>query len=79
MALLLIRLLIKGYHGNIHKLILTLLLLLQTQVCVQQTCLDLLRLGMNVHILADGCSSRSQVDRLFAYEVSNNNYHVILT
>ena len=23
---------------------------------------------MNVHILADGCSSRSQVDRLFAYE-----------
>ena len=36
---------------------------------MQQTCLDLLGRGMNVHILADGCSSRSQVDRLFAFEV----------
>ena len=44
-------------------------LLFQTQVCVQQTCLNLLGRGMNVHILADGCSSRSQVDRLFAFEV----------
>lgn len=43
--------------------------LLQTQVCVQQTCLDLLERGMDVHLLADGCSSRSQVDRIFALEV----------
>ena len=41
----------------------------QTQVCVQQTTLDLLSRGLDVHIVADGCSSRSQVDRLFALDV----------
>jgi isochorismate hydrolase len=41
---------------------------IETQVCVQQTTLDLLERGYNVHIVADGCSSRSQVDRLFAFE-----------
>lgn len=41
----------------------------QTQVCVQQTTLDLLDRGYDVHVLADGASSRSQVDRLFALEV----------
>ena len=41
----------------------------QTQVCVQQTTLDLLSRGFDVHVIADGCSSRSQVDRLFALEV----------
>ena len=39
------------------------------QVCVQQTALDLLDKGYDVHILADGCSSRSQVDRMLALEV----------
>ncbi|CAI8013728.1 Isochorismatase domain-containing protein 2 [Geodia barretti] len=38
------------------------------QVCVQQTALDLLDKGYDVHILADGCSSRSQVDRMLALE-----------
>lgn len=40
------------------------------QVCVQQTTLDLLAKGYDVHILADACSSRTQVDRIFALEVS---------
>ena len=45
-------------------------LFLQTQVRVQQTALDLLGEGMDVHILADGVSSQCQVDRIFAIEVS---------
>ncbi|XP_003382772.1 PREDICTED: isochorismatase domain-containing protein 2-like [Amphimedon queenslandica] len=41
---------------------------IETQVCVQQTCLDLIERGFDVHVVADGCSSRSQVDRFFAFE-----------
>jgi len=40
----------------------------QTQVCVQQTALDLINWGYDVHVLADAVSSRSQVDRIFALE-----------
>ena len=36
---------------------------------MQQTTLDLLGRGYDVHIVADGVSSRSQVDRMFALEV----------
>lgn len=55
-------------------------------MCVQQTALDLLDRGFDVHVLADGASSRSQVDRLFALEVRvrvqfvtllASEYHVI--
>ena len=42
----------------------------QTQVCVQQTALDMVQRGYDVHVVADGVSSRTQVDRLFALEVS---------
>ena len=38
-------------------------------MCVQQTTLDLLNIGFEVHIVADGVSSRSQVDRMLAIEV----------
>ncbi|WP_411025451.1 isochorismatase family protein [Salmonella sp. s55004] len=41
---------------------------IETQVCVQQTTLDLLERGIDVHIIADACSSRSMVDRMFAFE-----------
>ena len=41
---------------------------IETQVCVQQTALDLLGNGFDVHVIADGVSSRTQVDRLFALE-----------
>ena len=39
-------------------------------MCVQQTTLDLLAKGFDVHVVADGVSSRSQIDRLFAIEVN---------
>ena len=42
---------------------------MQTHVCVQQTVIDLLLLGYEVHVVADACSSRSQIDRLIAIEV----------
>lgn len=41
-------------------------------MCVQQTTLDLLSLGYDVHVLADGVSSRTQVDRLLAIEVRDS-------
>ena len=44
--------------------------LTQTQVCVQQTALDLIARGFNVHVVADAVSSRTLVDRMFALDVS---------
>ena len=37
---------------------------------MQQTALDLLGRGYDVHVIADGVSSRTQVDRIFAIEVT---------
>ena len=50
--------------------------LYQTQVCVQQTALDLVGRGFDVHVLADAVSSRTQVDRMFALDVSSDNVKV---
>lgn len=41
----------------------------QTQVCVLQTTMDLLEKNYTVHVLADGVSSRTMVERMFALEV----------
>eukprot|EP00123_Amoebidium_parasiticum_P019617 comp27894_c0_seq1/m.47183 comp27894_c0_seq1/g.47183 ORF comp27894_c0_seq1/g.47183 comp27894_c0_seq1/m.47183 type:complete len:193 (-) comp27894_c0_seq1:626-1204(-) len=41
---------------------------LETHVCVQQTALDLLSRGYQVHLLADGVSSRTKQDRECAIE-----------
>ncbi|XP_071954817.1 isochorismatase domain-containing protein 2-like [Antedon mediterranea] len=41
---------------------------IETQACIQQTTLDLLERDFDVHVIADGCSSRSMVDRMFAFE-----------
>ena len=38
-------------------------------MCVQQTALDLLAKGYDVHLVADAVSARSMMDRQFAYEV----------
>lgn len=42
----------------------------QTHVCIQQTALDLIGRGLEVHIIADSTSSRSMMDRMFALEVN---------
>uniref|UniRef100_A0A6U1N7F4 Isochorismatase-like domain-containing protein n=1 Tax=Fibrocapsa japonica TaxID=94617 RepID=A0A6U1N7F4_9STRA len=36
---------------------------IETHVCIQQTCLDLLSRGLEVHVVADGCSSQRPYDR----------------
>lgn len=41
---------------------------IETHVCVQGTCLELLDRGFDVHVVADAVSSRSQVDRMFALD-----------
>ncbi|XP_037374120.2 isochorismatase domain-containing protein 2 [Talpa occidentalis] len=39
---------------------------IETQACILNTTLDLLERGLQVHVVVDACSSRSQVDRLVA-------------
>eukprot|EP01135_Chromosphaera_perkinsii_P005186 Nk52_evm4s322 gene=Nk52_evmTU4s322 len=41
---------------------------IETQVCIQQTALDLLERGFRVHIPVDAVSSRSMHDRKFALQ-----------
>ncbi|XP_064612642.1 isochorismatase domain-containing protein 1-like [Liolophura sinensis] len=41
---------------------------IETHVCIQQTAIDLLARNIEVHVVADACSSRSQMDRVFALE-----------
>ncbi|UYV69779.1 ISOC2 [Cordylochernes scorpioides] len=36
---------------------------IESHVCIQGTCLSLLRSGYDVHIVTDACSSRTMVDR----------------
>ena len=41
---------------------------IEAHVCVQYTALELLNLGFDVHIIADAVSSRTQVNRKFAFD-----------
>ena len=41
---------------------------IETHVCVQQTCLDLLEQGNDVHIIVDGVSSQQPIDRQVALQ-----------
>jgi nicotinamidase-related amidase len=38
-------------------------------VCVEQTAAELCSRSLQVHVAADACTSRSQEDRLLAFEV----------
>lgn len=51
----------------------------ETHVCIQQTALDLLGRGVEVHIVADASSSRSMMDRMFALERLARNGIIITT
>lgn len=42
----------------------------QAHVCVEQTAMDLISRGIRVHIVADATTSRSQEDRMLAFEVA---------
>ncbi|KAF6203969.1 hypothetical protein GE061_002307 [Apolygus lucorum] len=41
---------------------------LETHVCIEQTAAELCALGLKVHVVADACTSRSQEDRLLAFQ-----------
>jgi nicotinamidase-related amidase len=45
---------------------------IEAHVCVQQTCLDLLELGKEVHIILDGISSQQSYDREIALKRMEN-------
>ncbi|XP_041438150.1 isochorismatase domain-containing protein 1 isoform X1 [Xenopus laevis] len=51
----------------------------ETHVCIQQTALDLIGRGVEVHIVADATSSRSMMDRMFALERLARNGIIITT
>ena len=48
-------------------------------MCILQTALDLLNNGYNVHLVADGCSSRTLTDRLFALERLRHAGAIVVT
>lgn len=41
---------------------------IEAHVCVQQTCLDMLELGYDVHVIADATSSQTPYDREIAFQ-----------
>lgn len=50
-------------EGNVQCVV---LFGIETHVCVEQTAAELCALGIQVHVVADACTSRSQEDRLLA-------------
>jgi len=61
---------VKEYLKSLHdgKVSDVILFGLEAHICVQQTCMDLLKDGIKVHIVADATSSRMHADRMFAFE-----------
>ena len=56
---------LKQQHPEVKNIILC---GIETHVCVQGTALEAMQAGYDVHIVVDACSSRSMVDRMFAFE-----------
>jgi len=52
---------------------------IEAHVCVQQTCLDLLERGNDVHLIADGISSQQKYDRDIALDRMVNSGAYITT
>lgn len=41
---------------------------IEAHICILQTVIDLLKHNIQVHVVADACTSRNLMDRLFAFE-----------
>ncbi|XP_063680687.1 isochorismatase domain-containing protein 1-like isoform X2 [Bolinopsis microptera] len=41
---------------------------IEAHVCIQQTAIDLISLGYEVHVIVDATSSRTDTDRVFAFQ-----------
>ncbi|XP_063953701.1 isochorismatase domain-containing protein 1-like [Lytechinus pictus] len=59
---------VEAHLNSLTNLKSIILLGIEAHVCIQQTALDLLARGYDVHVVADAVSSRSLMDRQFAYE-----------
>lgn len=51
----------------------------EAHVCIQQTVLDLLARGLEVHVIADATSSRSDIDRNLAFKRLRSHGAIITT
>ncbi|GAB1602901.1 isochorismatase domain-containing protein 2-like [Argonauta hians] len=51
-------------HSDVNSVILC---GIETHACIQQTAIDLLEKDYQVHVVVDACSSRSMVDRMYAF------------
>uniref|UniRef100_A0A2L2XX31 Isochorismatase domain-containing protein 2, mitochondrial n=1 Tax=Parasteatoda tepidariorum TaxID=114398 RepID=A0A2L2XX31_PARTP len=56
---------LKKEHPNVNSVIIC---GIESHVCVQCTVEALVNHNFNVHVVADGCSSRSMVDRMYSFQ-----------
>lgn len=52
-------------HGDIKSIVIC---GIEAHACVQQTVFDLIEKDYDVHVVVDACSSRSMVDRMYAFQ-----------
>lgn len=56
---------LKSNHSEVNTVVLC---GIETHACIHETAMDLLEKGFGVHVVVDACSSRSLLDRKFAFE-----------
>ncbi|XP_059483920.1 isochorismatase domain-containing protein 2-like [Neocloeon triangulifer] len=56
---------LKRNHDQVNTVILC---GIETHACIHETALDLLEKGYGVHVVVDACSSRSMLDRKYAFK-----------